>query len=48
MAWSGGWKHNMIQVYDGWDSTRRYIDYEAFASDLITSGFGSFNTIRMK
>lgn len=45
---SGGWKHNMIQVYDGWDSTRRYIDYEAFANDLITSGFGSFNTIRMK
>ena len=45
---SGGRIHNMIQVYDGWDSFRRYIDFEAFANDLITSGFGSFNTIRMK
>lgn len=43
-----GIPHNMIQVYDGWTSSRRYIDYEAFANDLITSGFGSFNTIKMK
>lgn len=46
---SSGWiPHNMIQVYDGWTSARRYIDYEAFAYDLVTSGFGSFNTIKMK
>ena len=40
--------HNMICTYDGWKSTRRYIDYEAFAYDLISSGFGSFNTVIMK
>lgn len=40
--------HNLIQVYDGWECTKRYIDYEAFAFDLISSGFGSFNTVIMK
>lgn len=40
--------HHMIQVYDGWNSSRRYIDYEKFAYDLVTSGFGSFNIIKMK
>lgn len=40
--------HNMICVYDGWSYTKRYIDYEAFAYDLISSGFGSFNTVIMK
>lgn len=41
-------KHNMICVYDGWERGERYIDYEAFAYDLISSGFGSFNTVIMK
>lgn len=45
---SGIITYNMIQVYDGWKSVRRFIDYYAFAYDLITSGFGSFNTIRIK
>lgn len=45
---SGKYTHHMIQVYDGWSSTRVFIDYEAFAFDLITSGFGSFNTVRVK
>lgn len=40
--------HNFIQVYDGWSRGKRYIDYEAFAYDLVTSGFGSFNTVIMK
>lgn len=40
--------HQMICVYDGWKKTVRYIDYEAFAFDLISSGFGSFNTVIMK
>lgn len=40
--------HNMICVYDGWSRSKRYIDYEAFAYDLVSSGFGSFNTIIMK
>jgi hypothetical protein len=40
--------HNMIGVYDGWTSGQRYIDYEAFAYDLIHSGFGSFNTVIVK
>lgn len=40
--------YNMIEVYDGWSSGKRYIDYKAFAYDLLTSGFGSFNTISMK
>lgn len=40
--------YRMIQVYDGWSSDKKYIDYSAFAYDLVTSGFGSFNTITMK
>ena len=40
--------HDLIRVYDGWTTSTRYIDYEAFAYDLISSGFGSFNTIIMK
>lgn len=40
--------YNMVQVYDGWSTSKKYIDYSAFAYDLITSGFGSFNTITMK
>lgn len=44
----GSKTHNFIAVYDGWVNAVRYIDYEAFANDLITSGFGSFNTIRVK
>lgn len=40
--------YNMIQVYDSWSTNKRYIDYSAFAYDLITSGFGSFNTVTMK
>lgn len=40
--------YNMIEVYDGWETTKRYIDYSAFAYDLATSGFGSFNTVTMK
>ncbi len=40
-------KYNMIEVYDGWESSKRYIDYNAFAYDLLTSGFGSFNKIIM-
>lgn len=40
--------YNMIEVYDGWKTTKRYIDYSAFAYDLATSGFGSFNTVTMK
>lgn len=49
-SWIGSYRktHNMICVYDGWDRGYRYIDYEAFAYDLIASGFGSFNTITMK
>lgn len=40
--------HNMVCVYDGWKRQVRYIDFEAFAFDLISSGFGSFNTVIMK
>ena len=40
--------YNMIQVYDGWTTYKRFIDYSAFAYDLVTSGFGSFNTVTMK
>jgi len=40
--------HNMIAVYDGWTTGQRYIDYEAFTYDLISSGFGSFNTVVLK
>lgn len=40
--------YNMIQVYDGWTTYKRFIDYSAFAYDLRTSGFGSFNTVTMK
>ena len=40
--------HHMICVYDGWYRHVRYIDYEAFAYDLISAGFGSFNTVIMK
>jgi len=38
----------MIKVSDGWEGSYRYIDYDAFAYDLVTSGFGSFNTIEVK
>lgn len=46
------WKTNnteypMIKVVDGWKSGYRYVDYNAFAYDLATSGFGSFNTARV-
>jgi len=34
----------MIEVYDGWSSTRHYIDYNAFARSQL----GSFNTTIMK
>lgn len=40
--------YNMIEVYDGWSNSKRYIDYSAFAYDLASSGFGSFNTVTMK
>lgn len=40
--------YDMVQVYDGWSTNKKYIDYSAFAYNLITSGFGSFNTITMK
>lgn len=40
--------YNMIQVYDSWKRSKRYIDYSAFAFDYVSSGFGSFNTITMK
>lgn len=39
--------HQLIQVYDGWERSVRYIDFEAF-TNLISSGFGSFNTVIMK
>ena len=37
-----------IKVVDGWSSGYKYIDYNAFAYDLATSGFGSFNTVVLK
>lgn len=40
--------YNMIQIYDGWSTSKKYIDFSAFAYDLISSGFGSFNTVTMK
>jgi len=40
--------YNMIAIFDGWQSTRRYIDYSAFAYDLVSSGFGSFTYVRPK
>lgn len=40
--------YNMIEVVDGHETKKRFIDYNAFAYDLISSGFGSFNTITMK
>lgn len=36
--------YRMIEVYDGWSSTRHYIDYNAFARSQL----GSFNTTIMK
>lgn len=41
-------EYPMIKVVDGWESGYRYIDYNAFAYDLATSGFGSFNTAVVK
>ena len=38
----------MIKIVDGWELGYRYIDYMAFAYDLATSGFGSFNTAVVK
>ncbi len=40
--------YNMIQVYDSWSNSKKYIDYNAFAFDFTTSGFGSFNTVKME
>lgn len=40
--------YNMVRLYDGWRNYVRYLDYKAFAYDLISAGFGSFNTITMK
>lgn len=37
-------EYPMIKVVDGWSYGYRYVDYNAFAFDLATSGFGSFNT----
>ena len=36
--------YKMIEIYDGWSSTRHYIDYNAFARSQL----GSFNTTIMK
>lgn len=36
--------YQFIKVVDGWIDGYRYIDYKAFAYDLASSGFGSFNT----
>lgn len=33
---------------DSWEVGYRYIDYNAFAYDLASSGFGSFNTAVVK
>lgn len=40
--------YDMIAVYDGWAAGQRYIDYRAFAFDLVSAGFGSFTYIRPK
>lgn len=40
--------YNFVAVYDGWARGQRYIDYGAFAYDLISSGFGSFTYVRPK
>ena len=42
-----GKTYPMIQVSDGWKASYRYIDYNAFAYDLMNSGFGSFNTMQI-
>lgn len=41
-------EYSFIKIVDGWEAAYRYIDYEAFAYDLATSGFGSFNTATVK
>lgn len=46
--YKGDKTYEMIEVYDGWSQSKRYIDYSAFAYDFISSGFGSFNTITME
>ncbi|MFP3153434.1 hypothetical protein LQZ18_03210 [Lachnospiraceae bacterium ZAX-1] len=43
-----GTNYPFIQIVDGWKNAYRYIDYNAFAYDLVTSGFGSFNTTIVK
>lgn len=45
---TSGKEYPMIKVADGWEKGTRYIDYNAFAYDLVTSGFGSFNTTVIK
>ena len=40
-------EYPMVKVVDGWETGYRYVDYNAFAYDLATSGFGSFNTAKV-
>ena len=41
--------HNHFVINSvSWTTYKRFIDYSAFAYDLVTSGFGSFNTVTMK
>lgn len=37
-----------IAVIDSWKEAQRYIDWDAFAYDLVHAGFGSFNTMELK
>ena len=41
-------EYPIIKIVDGWEAGYRYIDYNAFAYDLATSGLGSFNTAVVK
>lgn len=41
----GSKEYPMVRVSDGWQGSYRYIDYNDFAHNLISSGFGSFNTV---
>lgn len=45
---TNGKEYPFIYIVDGWAASYRYIDYNAFAKDLVTSGFGSFNTTIVK
>lgn len=43
-----GDNYEMLCISDGWTSSFRYVDYEAFAFDLVVNGFGSFNQTIVK